>query len=64
MKYFQAIFDYHTRRLYNELGDRELGRIADYMNEWEGRIAEELGLKIAEIEGIRTKHPKELKLQT
>ena len=64
MKDFLAIFDHHTRRLYNKLGDRELRLIADSMYEWEGRIAEGLELKKAEIEGIRTENPKELKLQT
>ena len=64
MKRFLATLDSRARRLNNTLGDRELGRIADYMYEWEGRIAEELELKIAEVAGIKTKHPKELELQT
>ena len=63
MKYFLSIFDPRTRRSNNELGDRELGQIADYMYEWEGRIAEELELTVAEVAGVKTKHPKELKLQ-
>lgn len=43
---------------------KHLGQIADYMHEWEGPIAEELGLKRADISAIRTKYPSQLKLQT
>ena len=64
MKYFRAIFDPHTRRLYIPVNDHELDRIADFMYEWEGRIAEELDLTTAEVAGIKTKYPQEPKLQT
>ena len=41
-----------------------LGQIADTMYEWEGPIAEKLGLTRADVAAIKTKHPGELKLQT
>ena len=42
---------------------KHLGRIADSMYEWEGRIAEELGLTKADVANIKTKYPMDLKLQ-
>ena len=42
---------------------RHLGEIADQMSEWEGPIAEYLGLNPPEIAGIKTKHPANLQLQ-
>ena len=42
---------------------RHLGRIADFMSEWEGRIAEELDLKSSDVSAIRTRYPGDLKLQ-
>lgn len=42
---------------------KHLGLIADSMYEWEGAIAEELGLTTADVAAINTKYPKELKLQ-
>ena len=43
---------------------KHLGKIADSMSEWEGSIAEQLGLTPAEVAAIKTKHPSELSLQT
>ena len=43
---------------------KHLGRIADTMAEWEGRISDELGLTKVDVEMIKTKHPNRLKLQT
>ena len=42
---------------------RHLGQIADSMDEWEGGIAEELGLTKADVANIKTKYPSNLKLQ-
>ena len=42
---------------------KHLGRIADAMYEWEGRIAEELGLDQADVRTIKTRHQNEHKLQ-
>ena len=42
---------------------KHLGRIADLMAEWEGPIADELGLTEADVASIKTKHPSNLKLQ-
>ena len=42
---------------------KHLGQIADSMHEWQGCIADELELTPADIAGIKTKHPTELKLQ-
>ena len=40
-----------------------LGKIADSMYEWEGPVAEQLGLTPVDVEAIKTKHPSELRLQ-
>ena len=42
---------------------QHLGQIADYMSEWEGPIAESLGLTPADGADIKTKHRTELNLQ-
>ena len=42
---------------------KHLGQIADNMYEWEGTVAENLGLTKADIAAIKTKHPTNLKLQ-
>ena len=42
---------------------KHLGRIADGMSEWEGRIAEELGLTLHDVKQIKTLHPYNFKLQ-
>ena len=41
-----------------------LGKIADSMYEWEGSVAEHLGLTQVDVAAIKMKHPSELKLQT
>jgi hypothetical protein len=41
-----------------------LGQIADKMYEWEGAIAEQLGLTLADVEDIKKEYPNKLKLQT
>ena len=43
---------------------QHLGKIADIMYEWEGRIADELGLTEADVAAVKTRHPGNLKLQT
>ena len=43
---------------------KHLGQIADAMYEWEGRIADELGLSVVDVAEIKLKHPSSLKLQT
>ena len=42
---------------------KHLGEIADSMYEWEGAVAENLGLAPADIASIKTKFPKEINLQ-
>ena len=42
---------------------KHLGQIADSMYEWEGLIAEELGLTLADVTEIKKKHASEIKLQ-
>ena len=42
---------------------QHIGEIADNMWEWEGQIADELGLTRPEIAEIKTKHDRELNLQ-
>ena len=41
-----------------------VGQIADSMYEWEGPIAEQLSLTLAEIAAIKIEHPNKLGLQT
>lgn len=41
-----------------------LGKIAASMCEWEGRLADELGLTPAEVAAIKYKYPSDLKLQS
>ena len=42
---------------------KHLGQIADSMYEWEGPVAEQLGLTPVEIAAIKLKYPGELRLQ-
>ena len=43
---------------------KHLGQIADSMFEWEGKIADELGLTFAEVANFRKKYPYSPNLQT
>ena len=43
---------------------KHLGQVAESMDEWEGSVAEQLGLTPADVAGIKTAHPLNLKLQT
>ena len=43
---------------------KHLGQIADAMYEWEGRIADELGLSVVDVAKIKMKYPSDLNLQT
>ena len=43
---------------------KHVGKIADSMYEWEGRLAEELGLTEADVAAIVKKYPTDLKQQT
>ena len=48
----------------NPLGvSKHLGEIADQISEWEGPIAECLDLTPADIAGVKTKYPENLRLQ-
>ena len=42
---------------------KHLGKIADSMDKWEGKIAEELKLSPADVAAIKTEHPSNLRLQ-
>ena len=63
--YFSRDVPYFTKEIdfYNKNVPKHLGRIADSMAEWEGRIAEELGLTEVDIANIKTRYPSNLKLQ-
>lgn len=37
---------------------KHIGEIADYMDHWEGKIAEVLGLTLPEVAGIKMEHNK------
>ena len=43
---------------------KHLGQIADAMYEWEGRIADELGLSLVDVADIKLNNPTQLRLQT
>ena len=43
---------------------KHLGQIANTMYEWEGPVAEQLGLTPVDVAVIKVKHPGELKMQT
>ena len=43
---------------------KHLGQIADSMYEWEGPVAEQLGLTSTDVAAINRKYPGELRLQT
>ena len=42
---------------------KHLGQIVDCMSEWEGKIADELGLKLGDVNSIKSEYPTNLKLQ-
>ena len=42
---------------------KDLGQIADSIHEWEGPVAEQLGLNLADISTIKTAHPTNFNLQ-
>jgi hypothetical protein len=42
----------------------QIGQIADFMYEWEGPVAEQLGLSRAEVATIKKRYPEDLNLQT
>ena len=46
-----------------EVQEKHIGKIADSMSEWEGRIAEELELNGHNIAYIKEKYDKKLNLQ-
>ena len=48
----------------NDGVSKHLGQIAESMYEWEGPVAEQLGLTPADIAAIKKEHPGKLKLQT
>ena len=48
----------------NDGVSKHLGQIAESMYEWEGSVAEQLGLTPADIAAIKAEHPGKLKLQT
>ena len=67
-----TLYSYHNnyphRQNLNKVVDsdgvaRHIGRIADSMTEWEGAIAENLGLTPADVANITTKHHSNLRLQ-
>ena len=49
---------------YSQGVSHHLGKIADSIHEWEGVIAEALGLTQVIVAKIKVKHPNELNLQT
>ena len=42
---------------------KHLGQIANSMYEWEGVVADQLGLTPADVAAIKTQYPTQLKLQ-
>ena len=54
----------HVISLGPEVQSEFLGKIADLMATWEGLIADKLGLTDVDVEAIKTKYPRDLRLQT
>ena len=48
----------------NVIASKHLGQITDIMYEWEGKIADELGLTVVDVAEIKLKYPLNLRLQT
>ena len=46
-----------------EIKEKQLGKVADSMAEWEGPIADKLKLKSNDVANIKTAHPRKLNLQ-
>ena len=73
MPYIQDVtlylYQHNSNKLNEEIDHRHggvsihLGQIADIMYEWEGPVAEYLGLTRADIAAIKMKYPVKLKLQ-
>ena len=67
--FIYAVSEHHTPVLDQVLGtgssgaSKHLGQIAESMYEWEGLVADQLGLSLADVNNIRTKYHKELTLQ-
>ena len=64
-----TVSEHHTQVLDQVLGtglsdaSKHLGQIAESMYEWEGLVADQLGLSLADVNEIKTQHPMKLKLQ-
>ena len=56
---YSMILDYENKGV-----PKHLGMIADFMYEWEGRIADELELTPVDVCDIKQKYPSQLNLQT
>ena len=55
---------FEFRNVFNEQTKMEhLSMIAESMYEWEGRIAENLGLTVSDVFEIKRSHPNHLSLQ-
>ena len=66
MFYVAIMHLFHSNKILDSENDgvsKHLGQIADIMYEWEGTVAENLGLTKADIAAIKTKYPINLKLQ-
>jgi hypothetical protein len=55
--------DFEHRDDRGQLIPRHLGKIAESMTDWEGAIADHLGLSEADRSDIRDKNPRQPKLQ-
>ena len=55
--------DFEQRDERGQLIPRHLGKMAESMTDWEGAIADHLGLSEPDRSGIRYMYPKQLELQ-
>ena len=55
--------DFEHRNAAGEIIPRHLGKIADSMKDWEGAVADSLGLSEADRSNIREMHPFQAQLQ-
>ena len=67
-KYCENLPESARARLHQKVGANEgsedIGRIVKSMYEWEGDVADELGLTVADVASIKTKYRDDLKLQS
>ena len=67
-KYCENLPESARARLHQKVGanegSKDIGRIAESIYEWEGVVADALGLTVVDVVSIKTKYRDDLKLQS